>query len=275
VLAATPTCSRSSPSADTLPTVFVSSLDPTDVTLLPVAPMRLWTCGMLLNWYACELFHGKLLHFKIISLVACKRRSSVNSRPWLRRFDDVTGVEKSCAAKSKKEKKVKGKMLHHYNLICVSSKHGIHGSLRCLKILYIHNCWNLFSCPRTVVKLRWPKIIKLHNILFYRSVTSPFALKLFLLPFTSHCSTKNIGFNDSSYVIKPPQPSSAIYGAPPFTGNPFPFCLFVPCVTVLYHWSSNTTRWLSWQKPVIQIPYCLTQKSCMKILSVSVIVIAT
>jgi len=44
-------------------------------------------------------------------------------------------------------------------------------------------------------------------------------VKLFLLPFSSHCSTQNIGFNDSGYVIKPPQPSSAIYGAPPFTGN--------------------------------------------------------
>jgi len=54
---------------------------------------------------------------------------------------------------------------------------------------------------------------------FYRSVTSPFAVKIFLLPFTSHCSTKYIGFNDSGCVIKPPQPSSAIYGAPPFTGN--------------------------------------------------------
>jgi len=30
---------------------------------------------------------------------------------------------------------------------------------------------------------------------------------------------QNIGFNDSGYVIKPPQPSSAIYGALPFTGN--------------------------------------------------------
>jgi len=26
-------------------------------------------------------------------------------------------------------------------------------------------------------------------------------------------------FFHSGYVIKPPQPSSAIYGAPPFTGN--------------------------------------------------------
>ena len=63
------------------------------------------------------------------------------------------------------------------------------------------------------------KNIKTSKYFFYRSVTSPFAAKLFLLPFSSHCSTKNIGFNDSEYVIKPPQPSSAIYGAPTFTGS--------------------------------------------------------
>ena len=36
-------------------------------------------------------------------MVPCKRQSSVNGRAWLRRFDDVTGVEKSCIAKAKKE----------------------------------------------------------------------------------------------------------------------------------------------------------------------------
>jgi len=30
-----------------------------------------------------------------------------------------------------------------------------------------------------------------------------------------HCSTQNIGFSDSGYIIKPPQPSSAVHGAPP------------------------------------------------------------
>jgi len=82
--------------------------------------------------------------------VACKRRSSVNSRAWLRRFDDVTRVEKSCIAKSKKGKKSEGKVLYACNLICVSPKHGIHRSFRCLKILYIHNCRNLFFRPRTI-----------------------------------------------------------------------------------------------------------------------------
>jgi len=46
-------------------------------------------------------------------------------------------------------------------------------------------------------------------------------LKLFLLPFSYHCSTQNIGIRDSGYVIWLPQPSSAIYGALPLTGNPF------------------------------------------------------
>jgi len=45
---------------------------------------------------------------------------------------------------------------------------------------------------------------------FYRNVISPFAVELFLLSFSSHCSTQNIGFSDSCYVIKPPQPSSAV-----------------------------------------------------------------
>jgi len=63
--------------------------------------------------------------------------------------------------------------------------------------------------------------MKLQSRLFYRSVISPFSVKLFLLPFNSHCSMKKIGFNDSGYVIKPSQPSFAIYGALPFTGNLF------------------------------------------------------
>jgi len=65
--------------------------------------------------------------------VPCKRQSSVNNGAWLRRFDDVTGVEKSCC-KSKKRKKSEGKMLYLCNLICVSPKHGMRGSLQCLKI---------------------------------------------------------------------------------------------------------------------------------------------
>jgi len=32
---------------------------------------------------------------------------------------------------------------------------------------------------------------------------------LFLLPFSPHCSKQNVGFCDSGYVIKPPQPFQA------------------------------------------------------------------
>jgi len=38
-----------------------------------------------------------------------KRRSSVNSGAWLQRFDDITGVEKSCVAKGINGKKAKTK----------------------------------------------------------------------------------------------------------------------------------------------------------------------
>jgi len=54
---------------------------------------------------------------------------------------------------------------------------------------------------------------------FYHSVISPFAVKVFLLLFSSHCSTQKNNFSDSGSVIKTPQPSSAAYGAPPFTGH--------------------------------------------------------
>jgi len=44
-------------------------------------------------------------------------------------------------------KRSEGKMLYHCNLICVSHKHGMHGSLQYLKIVYIHNWRNLFFFP--------------------------------------------------------------------------------------------------------------------------------
>ena len=144
----------------------------------------------------------------------CERWISVNSGAWLWRFEDLTGVEKSCVAKAKNTKKSIGKMLYHCKLICVSPKHGMHRSLRRLKILYIHNCWNLFFVSESLWNSDKQKIIKLQNKPFYGSVISPFAVQLFLLPFSSHCSMQNIGFRDSGYVIKPPQPSSTFYKAP-------------------------------------------------------------
>ena len=88
----------------------------------------------------------------------------------------------------------------------------------CLKILHIHNCWNLFFLPEPLWNSHKQELSNFRIDFFYRSVISPFAMKLFLLPFSSHCSTQNIGFGDSGYVIKPPQPSSAFHGVPLFTG---------------------------------------------------------
>jgi len=76
-------------------------------------------------------------------------------------------------------------------------------------------------CPRTVVNSDNEKSLNFRIDFFYRSVISPFAINLFLLLFTSHCSTQIIGFSDSGCVIKPPQPSSSIYGAPPFQGTSY------------------------------------------------------
>jgi len=60
-------------------------------------------------------------------------------------------------------------------------------------------------------------------------------MNLFLLPFTSHCSMQNIGFSDSGYVIKYPEPSSAIVGAPPFTRHllEWVFCFYILAAFVL------------------------------------------
>jgi len=63
-----------------------------------------------------------------------------------------------------------------------------------LQILYIHN----------------QKLSNFRIDFLYCSVISSFAQKLFLQPFSSHCSMQNIGFSDSGYVFKNPQPSSAV-----------------------------------------------------------------
>jgi len=55
----------------------------------------------------------------------------------------------------------------------------------------------------------WGKHIFICNII----------IKIFFLCFFSVYSFCNTTFFHSGYVIKPPQPSSASYGAPPFTGN--------------------------------------------------------
>jgi len=111
----------------------------------------LWIC---LAW--CNSHKRASLSFKRrgsrsqglwVTAVPCKRRSLVVE------VSRRAGVDESCVAKAKKRKKWR-KMLYHCNFICVSLKHGIHGSLRRLKTLYIHNCWNPFFCPRTVVKFR-------------------------------------------------------------------------------------------------------------------------
>jgi len=59
--------------------------------------------------------------------------------------------------------------LYHSNLICVSPKHGMHGSLRCLKIVYIDPCWTYFFFPKPL----WnsdDKNYETSKDFFYRSV---------------------------------------------------------------------------------------------------------
>jgi len=53
--------------------------------------------------------HQTFFEYLCIFVVPCKRRRSVNSGAWLRKFDDATGVEKSCVAKEINGKKAKEK----------------------------------------------------------------------------------------------------------------------------------------------------------------------
>ena len=147
---------------------------------------KLKCCGILM------LSHAQLLHV-MHPWVACKRRSSVNSGAWLWRFDDVTGVEKSCVAKGVNRKKAKEKYLF---------------------IVETYFFETYFFVPELLWNSDKQNLSNFRIGFFYHSVISPFAIKLFLLPFISHCSTQNIGFSDSGYVIKPPQPSSAFYRVP-------------------------------------------------------------
>jgi len=65
-----------------------------------------------------------------------------------------------------------------------TSKNCIHSQLLKLIFLSLNHC-------ETQIQ---PKIIKLQNRLFYRSVISPFAVQLFLLLFSSHCSNAKYRF---------------------------------------------------------------------------------
>ena len=53
--------------------------------------------------------HVQFVNIRFSAEVPCKRRSSVKSGAWLRRFDDVTGVEKSCVGKGVNGKRAKEK----------------------------------------------------------------------------------------------------------------------------------------------------------------------
>ena len=130
--------------------------------------------------FAWELLHSCTGYRPGRSVKRCGKSSSLHLKEifWFggadfcewchkwRNFRPPWPTPHSCVAEAKKEKENEGKMLHNCNLLCISPKHGTHGSLRCLKIIYIHNCLNLLFCPWTVVKLRWPKIIQLQNRLF-------------------------------------------------------------------------------------------------------------
>ena len=76
--------------------------------------------------------------------------------------------------KSKKRGKSEGKILYHCNLICVSTKHGMQGSLRCLKFYTFTTVETYFlspNCCETQIKN-----YQTSKDFFYRNVISIFAV---------------------------------------------------------------------------------------------------
>ena len=85
----------------------------------------------------------------------------------------------------------------------------------------------------------------------------------------------NASFFYSGYVIKPPQPSSAIYGTPPFTGHPFLgifydnmliLCLFFCLIFLLIYYFvecsfqtvSTCRAWFSVKLPILGLFFKFT-----------------
>jgi len=127
---------------------------------------------MIASSYSClvQLLNGlvRLQHLMLSLKVPWKRWSSVNTGPWWRTFYDITGMEKSCVVKAKKRKKWRK------NVVSFQLKMYFPQARNVWKFAmfknFIHSqLLKLIFCPRTVVKLRQPKIIKLQNILFLPS----------------------------------------------------------------------------------------------------------
>ena len=83
--------------------------------------------------------------------------------------------------------------------------------------------------------MKFLNIANFHAFHFWRKRILSCNDKTFFLHFSSLFCFCNVTFFYSSYIITPPQPSSAIYGAPPFTGNRF--CASVSVGPVMSHGS--------------------------------------
>jgi len=150
-------------------------------------------------------------------MVLCKRWSSVNSGAWLRRFDDtleflkpifcveqlqLNGSENNCTAKC--DITVKSVYFEVWKFLVIwdwvsqpfRDKQIGFNSCECIKFLNITNFHSFHVSEKRILSCNDTSFF-LHFFSFY-----------------------NTTFLHSGYVIKPPQASSAIYGAPPFTWHP-------------------------------------------------------
>jgi len=85
------------------------------VQLLRLSDRKTFCCAIAKKMVVSQMFRVSSMLFSLTVKfsysyktiqyrVPCKRRSSVNSGTWLRRFDDLTAVKKVALEKQKKEK---------------------------------------------------------------------------------------------------------------------------------------------------------------------------
>jgi len=95
------------------------------MSLLTITSKHLTGCEVLLKYQCCKF---------IVKLTAMLNswfeQCLVKGGAWLRRFDDVTGVEKSCVAKAKKRKKVKEKSC----IIIIATLYAFPPNMECMEV---------------------------------------------------------------------------------------------------------------------------------------------
>jgi len=144
--------------------------------------------------------------------VPCKWRSSMKSRAWLQRFDDETGVPETIFCVEQWElngskNNCTAEVIVHYRQKCVFSSLVISSYLSFTTVRWQKNRFQQLWMYKNFKHRKPPCIPCLRETHINLQWNNIFPSLSFFC------------FFHSGYVVKPPPPSPAVYGAPPFTGH--------------------------------------------------------